>query len=267
MKSLLPVTFLALLLATALFTPSAKADSVPLLTVAGTGGGATPFGNSDDDPQYVGMSFILGRSFKNVAIRVDDAFIVGPGQAIAYLTNGIDPSATSANVIAIAPFSGPLLPSESDTFFGNLNLTPGTYFFMLTMQGMQQAGWLAPNSFTVTTAPGVSFFGDMITTGSFPDGCPGGPYSPPTGCGPVDLVFPSQWSFGDSGFPLQITGTPVPEPATLLLLIPRLTGLSGFQTEEGYNLASGEAQENGRSDPDMNNCRMVLRIPGSGRTD
>jgi hypothetical protein len=183
-----------LLFAFGVFASTASAYSIPLLMTSTLSGNVDSahgqaFENVgyDGNVQFVGFSFVLGRPFKDVSITLNDIFYFGtPGNVggpqhlpgLAYLTNGIGIGATSQNTIATAPFSQnaslPTLeqPNGSYTLFGNLDLGPGTYYFLLTVPHGGWGNWGAPGtpvSSTFTQAPGVGFLNILsVDAGCFP---------------------------------------------------------------------------------------------------
>ena len=206
--------------------PSAKADTIPLLTVNESGGNTSidyiqgeqgPIG-----PQFTAFAFVLGQRFDDVSITLENALIEGNFQA--WLTNAIGPAATDENVIAsqdltdtfTGVFGAPVLP---ETFF-DVDLGPGTYF--VTLNGFLcddpdvcsgQFDWYGGTTATITSLPDVALAGVYLSQDSYVPLC--------TQEGNCNLNFSSPyasiWNGPYAGPPgeLEIDGEPVPEPATL----------------------------------------------------
>jgi hypothetical protein len=244
-----------LLLAFGVFASTASADSIPLLGIKLpenlTGPGLVdgiPFETAgfDSTIQWVGFSFVLGRSFHDVSITMSDiAYFGAYGQGptnqdgLAYLTNGVGLGVTSQNTIATAPFAPNstlgTTPTSfgSYTLFGNVDLGPGTYdfFFTVPIGGWGDWGGGGPVTGTSYDAPGVGYLNNLfVQSDCFPEDIAAGPYAPPIGCGTVDFAVPAatEWNTGGGPGPFLIAGTPVPEPNSVLSIVPGLFALAIF---------------------------------------
>ncbi len=210
-----------------------------ILSVTGVIDSSIPVGGSQSngaESQFFGVSFAIGGSFNDVAITIPDmAFVDWAGTA--WLTNAIGPAATPANVIATAtadPFHGSLLfQSTTTTFLSGLNLSPGTYFFFLSSPfcagndfsiGCGMGLWPVVSSPTIqVTASGAEIVGEELVGGFLL------PCSNPANCPAANFQFPpaSPWIALPNSTPLAIviTGSPVPEPSSLLLFVAGLLAL------------------------------------------
>ena len=212
---------IALLCVSALLIPSAYGDSIPILTISApqpplSGGLLFDGQNGPDFPIFAGFSFVLGRSFDNVSItaylELGDNFT-----GTAWLTNGIGSGATPLNVIASAPFSRPGFCCNGSfvptSFFGNLDLAPGTYDFFLSTHDSYGLWEFAQTQPTIVAAQGIGYLNSLYTISS--SGCAG------IGC-PLNLDFPpaSNWNASTFFYPtLEIDATPVPEPSSISTLL------------------------------------------------
>ena len=201
---------------------SAHADSITILSVTGNSSVAAPFsGGSGDDPQYLGVAFVLGEAFRDVSIAAP-GIASNSSAPTVWLTNAIGPAATPANVIASASFySGPFYNPISTPILSSLDLAPGTYFFLVSTPFDTQIGvWPDFYNPTIVAAQGAGFLSDASTTDIAGCGVGG------SCLGTVDSAFPpaSRWSFwsaqsgGATGLSIDITGIPVPEPSSWILL-------------------------------------------------
>jgi PEP-CTERM motif len=175
-----------------------------LLDVSGSPGGTATLFRSGNDGQWLGQQWSFTQAFRDVSISagVDLSGVSGE----AWLMNAIGPTATAANVLETVSFDSP--GSGTIRFFNNLDLQPGAYFFLLTVNG-GQGGWHILTKRTVAKDPLVDYDGylyafssNSLLSDSFPPA--------------------SRWNFGGDNLDFLVTGSPalatVPEPSTLPLL-------------------------------------------------
>jgi hypothetical protein len=177
--------------------------SDPLLDVTGSFDGMATLFRSGNDGLWLGQQWSSTKAFTDVSISADVDLTGVTGTA--WLMNAIGGAATAANVLDTEPFDSP--GSGTITFFDNLDLQPGAYFFLLTVNS-GLGGWQILNQRTVTTDPSVNYGGFVYA------------YSVNN---PLDLNFPpaSTWLFGGDNLEFLVTGSPasaIPEPSTLPLL-------------------------------------------------
>ena len=233
----------------------AKADSVPILSSTGT---VTPSNwyvtsyQTFDFPEMFGIAFVLGQQFDNVSVTFEGTK-VADFSGTAWLTNGIGPGATSANVLATQDFSNynaypaPVGYPPIPTLFGNIDLSPGTYYVLLSSQPCTPDGLepvcsgLSPyeatflggtDSSATVAAPNIDFLGLVWSSDGgacedvevcplnteFPPGSDFLTYSPGT--------FSLNPAFEIDGTPVQ--PTPLPEPSSVFLFVPGLLALGIF---------------------------------------
>jgi PEP-CTERM motif len=208
MKAIVPL--LASLVLCCSFTAPAHADAITILSVTGNSVEEVPWsGGSSLDTQYLGFEFVLGQAFKDVSIAAPGVN-TGLTHPTAWLTSGIGPTATPSNVIASAAFySGPNDTPISTPLLSDLDLSPGTYFFLISVpDGESYGNWPFFGDPTVDSLPTVGVSGYLVSVLGF--GAPN-PAFPPA----------STWSF-DSFGPFVpsviITAEPVAEPSTLTIV-------------------------------------------------
>ena len=167
-----------------------------------------------------GESFALATGFTNLSIIVNlGVFEPDPVPLTAWLTNKIGTGTTAANVLATT--TGTPVVSGNYTAFSGLSLSPGTYFLVLAAtHQFNDVGWSWSSSPTVTTAPGVTFRGQFFNPGNTNDSW--------------NVLPPSYTDFvalsTNNPFLIQITGTAVPEPGTVVFMGMGIALLMGRRT-------------------------------------
>jgi hypothetical protein len=140
-----------------------------------------------------------------------------PGQGTVYLTKRIGPGTTVADEIARISLSNVPVAGALETLFTGLTLGPNTYYLVgASDAGGSGLGWLVGN-FSSATGPGVTInpSGSVLQSTNLATYAPASDFftAPP---GPPLLMF------SVTGNPVS---APVPEPATLTLLMAGLLGL------------------------------------------
>lgn len=181
----------------------AQADS--LLLAYGPPEGPLFLYGDGTEATWWGQSWTFDSPFYRVSISVQDAQALNVTGWV-WLTNSIGPGTSPANVIASVPISS----LNSGPIFSNLALGPGTYYLLFTVQSGQGYTSYFMEPWSADVAPGVTagpFW--ALYTGS--GGQPNWDFHPAS----------PGWVSGTGvpiGLPFQITGSPVPEPATITLL-------------------------------------------------
>jgi hypothetical protein len=166
--------------------------------------------------QTVAIGWSATTSYSNVDISGDLGSGFTPAHFTAYLTDLIGPSATPANVLSTANFvvDDPCLSicvGVVTPIFTGLTLAPGTYWVVLAdlqpaEQGPNGGQWFSTGNPALTTDAGVTYLGTRHASGiDFAAFAPGSNFSSSSG----DVLF-------------SVTGTAVPEPATLSMGIAAL---------------------------------------------
>lgn len=217
---------LASLVLYCVLAPLARADSITVLSVSGPSDQSAVFSDgTGTEAEYLGVAFVLGQVFKDVAIAAP-GIATNSSTATAWLVNGIGPGATSSNVIATTQFNSGFNQSLSTPLLSGLDLFPGSYFFLVSVPPQRPLGGALgvwpfindPTVFSLPTSGLLSGFMDSTEISS----CP---YAPSTCLGTINFAFPpaSVWeifpSYASGGLSLNITGTPVPEPSSLALML------------------------------------------------
>lgn len=214
----------------AVSAPVADAGTILLVSGGSNGGGmginTVIYDGTVQYCQWLGISFTLTQPYSNVAVTptLGSFHQFGDFSGTAWLTTSLstDPA------LASAPFTIDTADSTARprTLLAGLNLGPGTYYFLLTgnpdyqLQDPHVSGY-SGEAFWPNLVGSTSFAASGVEIGTL------GFVS-----GGFDLSSPpnSGWYFYGAGNPLtvpvEITGDPVPDPgSTLLLLGMSLTGL------------------------------------------
>jgi PEP-CTERM motif len=188
---------------------SSRADSI-LVGLTGTtqGSGGFSIGSAPGGTIWQGFSFTLSQKYQNVSILPTFQLPEGPATITTWLTDSLGPLSTPSNVIGSATLN--LTSSGTNVFLSGLTLDSGTYdIFFSQSRGNAFWGILSPPAMQL--GAGV-VLGDQLTCVKE--------------C--VDRGFVPASSWVDTGStptsPVVISGTPVPEPSTLVLLLAGLLG-------------------------------------------
>ena len=179
----------------------AKAD--PIITPVGT----AEVGFIIGPGQTMLASFTLDGSFVDVSIAASLISIPTPSQiGTAFLMNQVGAGTTVSHQLASTLFMFSSVSSSTTAsfvdLFSGLSLGPGTYYLVFAADTQPGGDISFGSSVTYLTAPGVS-----VGTPQF--AFPPNPYPPA-----------SAWMNFDApgNFFFSVSGTPVPEPSTIILL-------------------------------------------------
>ncbi len=140
-----------------------------------------------------------------------------PGQGTVYLTTRIGAGATSADEIARTTLTGVAQNGALEMLFTHLTLPANTYYVVAASDtGGGGLGWVI-GALTTTFAPGVTIDPSEVTM-SLAAYSPASAFFAPTP-EPTSLFY-----FSVTGDPLSVA--PVPEPASLVILLAGLGGLT-----------------------------------------
>jgi PEP-CTERM motif len=235
-----PIHFLlplAIALQISLGAGVAKANSIPILEVTGTNPPSefccTMQGSAiSTDPEWLGLSFSLDRPFHDLTLSVPQIAFSNTFTGTAWLTTAIGSNATASDVVASSKFTNLTGSDVSYTFFNNLDLDRGTYYFLISSPhcddthpcpsagglGYGIGVWLGFQQATVQAVPGVTYDGSFTAVMALSQWaqCVGASFQ---GCNlNYDNPVASNWSpfYSPADLSFEIART-VPEPATQLL--------------------------------------------------
>ncbi|MBN2321013.1 MAG: PEP-CTERM sorting domain-containing protein, partial [Acidobacteria bacterium] len=160
--------------------------------------------------QTLMMSWTSPQTFTDVTIGAHlfsyDANYSG---ATAYLTTQIGSGATPTTLIASKDVTLPDVPTPETTLFSGLMLGPGTYYLVLSApnDGFNTRGWVNGDLINIVTAAGVTVIDKAGVANNY-------------GSINADTTYAPASTFGTYAIPLafNVTGTPIPEPTSILLL-------------------------------------------------
>ena len=184
---------------------AAEAEADSLLFAYGPPEGALFLYGDGVEATWWGQSWSFDQPFYRVSISVQDAQALNVTGWV-WLTNSLGPGTSPANVIASVPISS----LSSGPIFSNLALGPGAYYLLFTVQSGQGYTSYYMEPWSANVAPGVTAGPSWWLYTGF-GGQPNWDFHPASsGWLPGPLV--------PIGLPLRITGSPVPEPATITLV-------------------------------------------------
>jgi len=193
----LPVV-LGLMLCTA--SLRAAPQTSPLLTVTGAG----DLGYIINSNQAAAVSFTLTQAFTGISATADLTGVNARGGA--FLMSNLGPSATVGDILASVDLASITFAGADTLLFTGLNLGPGDYAILVASDQSFQSStviWNGSSAPSVTAGPGIIDGIDFFSASTA-----GGPWS-------------SQFTpvFDRSAHFMLSVATPVPEPATWLLMV------------------------------------------------
>lgn len=197
----------------ALMVLASPVSAVPLLSVTGT----ENTGHTIDAGEAAAVDFTFNSAFDDVGVTADLTSINAMGGAWLM---GPDTSSTFGAIVAFVDFADITFNGAATSLFSGLSLGPGIYTVLVavaTELGAQDNGFMFWNGSTTATssataAPnvlqGVDFFAS--------DAASVAPYTPLAN---FDVTFNTHAHFAVTGTIPTGGGTPVPEPASVMLLV------------------------------------------------
>ena len=185
-----------------LFCVGRMANADTLISVSGGKSGSIGLGYSELN--YLSISWTFNQAFDNVSLTNTGLGIPYPETSGSFiLTNAIGPGTNAHNIIESIPFNFSKTKSITTPLFSGLSLGPGTYYLTIAPNVGSHPWEQEVFPVSITNAPGVNFNQFL---GAF--------------WGSGNIAFPpaSGWTDAGLAFPIVLSGTPVPEPATILLL-------------------------------------------------
>ena len=153
--------------------------------------------------QFMAISWSQAGSYTDASITARLYSLDPTDIGTAWLTTQVGPGTTLADQIAIASFSFPSTANPSDVIlFTGLTLAPGTYYLSIGGGMNYWSTWDCTDQPIVTTDTSVTYNGDFYVYNPDPSYAPASPYVPTPSITPI----------------FSITGTVVPEPASLALV-------------------------------------------------